>query len=233
MSGCEEHGELIAGYVLGALDPDEEEFMRRHLETCSRCADEHSRLAGLPALLDRIEPAEVPPPALSPTLEERVLDRVARERRAQRKRRRFAVARPRRVAPVAAVAAVALVALVVSISLLGGDSGSEVYAQAELRGVGAASAAHAQADVSQVHGGTRVQLHAAGLGGGREAFYELWCVRDDGRWVSGGTFQADAGAADVALTAAVQPGDYELLVVTRPLGETDHGRAVMRGRLVY
>lgn len=233
MSGCEEHGELIGGYVLGALDPAEEEFMRRHLESCSPCADAHARLVGLPALLDRIEPADVPPPAVSPGLEERVLDRVARERRGQRRRRRFALPRPRRMAAVVAIAAVALAALMLSLSVLGGDSGSEAYAQAALRSVGGASPAHGEADVSEVHGGTRVRLRAAGLRGGRRVVYQLWCVRDNGRWVSGGTFHARGGSADVALTAAVQPGDYELLVVTRHRGEADHGRAVLRGRLVY
>jgi len=37
VSGCESHGELIGGYVLGALDPAEMEAMRRHLEKCAGC----------------------------------------------------------------------------------------------------------------------------------------------------------------------------------------------------
>ena len=52
------------------------------------------------------------------------------------------------------------------------------------------------------------------VGGG--AVYELWCVRKDGRWVNGGSFQARAdGTAAAVLTAAVRPGDYHVVVVTR------------------
>ena len=55
--------------------------MRGHLESCPQCAREERKLAGLPALLATIEPDDVPPPELSPELEEIVLDRFVRERR--------------------------------------------------------------------------------------------------------------------------------------------------------
>ncbi|MGH2714608.1 MAG: anti-sigma factor family protein, partial [Thermoleophilaceae bacterium] len=80
MSDCPTHGPLLGGYVLGALDPDEMEEMRRHLAGCPHCGPEARRLEALPGLLDRIVPADVPPPSLSPQLEEAVLDRFARER---------------------------------------------------------------------------------------------------------------------------------------------------------
>ena len=80
MSGCPTHGALLGGYVLGALEPAEMEAMRLHLEGCPQCAREERKLAGLPTLLDTIEPGDVPPPQLSPELEELVLDRFARER---------------------------------------------------------------------------------------------------------------------------------------------------------
>jgi anti-sigma factor RsiW len=88
VSGCRSHGELVGGYVLGALEPAETEAMGTHLATCAACAVEVEALRGLPRLLDRIEPADVPPPALSPEVEEAVLDRYAREQRRGHERRR-------------------------------------------------------------------------------------------------------------------------------------------------
>ena len=65
--------------------------------------------------------------------------------------------------------------------------------------------------------------------------YELWCIRADGHWVSGGTFRAGRRRAGGAvLTAAVRPGDYHVMVVTRhTAAEGKHGPALLRGRLRY
>jgi len=66
-----------------------------------------------------------------------------------------------------------------------------------------------------------------------ERMYELWCVRGDGRWVSGGTFRtAASGRAEAMLTAAVRPGDYHVMVVTRHI-DGEHGPALLRGELRY
>ena len=46
MSGCRTHADLIGPYVLEALEPDEMQAMRRHLEGCARCAAEVHSLAG-------------------------------------------------------------------------------------------------------------------------------------------------------------------------------------------
>jgi hypothetical protein len=85
-----------------------------------------------------------------------------------------------------------------------------------------------------VPAGTRVRLWARGLRRPRGAVYELWCVRADGRWVSGGTFRAGRdGRARAHLTAAVDPGEYHTMVVTRRSGEDQRGRPVLRGSLRY
>jgi hypothetical protein len=63
--------------------------------------------------------------------------------------------------------------------------------------------------------------------------YELWCVRSDGHWVSGGTFRAAGdGRAEAVLTAAVRPGDYHVMVVTRH-EDGKRGPALLRGELRY
>jgi Anti-sigma-K factor rskA/Putative zinc-finger len=227
MSGCPTHGDLVGGYVLGALDPAEAEEMRRHLATCPRCAREERELAGLPALLDRVTPGPAPP-ALRPAVETEALRRHARalegKGRAAHRRRRMVVS----AAAAAAVAATFAVALL----LPGGGDGA--YAHARLAPPGPDAGAVASAELSEVPAGTGVSLRARGLRTGRDRVYELWCVRKDHRWISGGTFRARGdGSASAQLTAAVKPGDYHLLVVTRQRAGAERGRPVLRGRLKY
>ena len=129
-SGCPTHADLMGGYVLGALQPAEHEEMERHLQTCELCRREHAWLTGLPALLDRIEPADVPPPVPSASLEDAVLDRVARER--GRRHRTLTRLRPRTVALVAA--AVAVLAVALATVLLTVPEDDSAYAFGKLRG---------------------------------------------------------------------------------------------------
>jgi anti-sigma-K factor RskA len=229
MSACPTHGALLGGYVLGSLEPGEMEEMRLHVAGCPHCGPEAKALGALPALLDRIEPTDVPPPSLSPTIEEAVLDRFAQERRrARRPRRRW----PRLTLPrFGALAAACAATVVLALVLLGEEEdNSHAYASARLAPIAAGSNASATAWAEDVPAGTRVRLRARGL---RDSMYELWCVRPDGRWVSGGTFRAAGnGRAEAVLTAAVRPGDYHVIVVTRH-SEGDHGPALLRGRLRY
>jgi Anti-sigma-K factor rskA/Putative zinc-finger len=225
VSGCETHGDLVGGYVLQALDPAEQAAMTRHLEECEACRREYETLAGLPALLDRVVPADVPPPTPSPALEEAVLDRVARERgRTRRVRFRW----PPKLALAGAAAAIAVACLVAL--LVRGPEADSAYATGKLVG-------HPGVDggfsVKAVSAGTEVNLWAEGLPSGRGAAYDLWCVRTDGRWVSGGSFRPRRdGETNATLTAAVMPGDYHLVVVSRR-GEGKRAGEVLRGTLRY
>jgi anti-sigma-K factor RskA len=236
VTGCDSHGELLGGYVLGALDPAEMEAMRAHVAECPVCGPEARELAGLPMLLDRIEPADVPPPVLSPGVEEAVLDRFARERGRRgraRSGRRAAFTVPR----IAAFAAACAAAVAIAVVWSGDGEDGHAYASAKLAPLARGSDAAATAWVAEVPAGTRVRLRARGLPTVRGSMYELWCVREDGRWVSGGTFRAARdGRAEAELTAAVRPGDYHLVVVTRHArgaGEAERGPALLRGRLRY
>jgi anti-sigma-K factor RskA len=232
MSACPTHGALLGGYVLGSLEPAEMDEMRRHVPDCPFCDPEARALGRLPGLLDSIEPADVPPPSLSPAVEEAVLDRFARERgRVRRTRRRVPRLTPPRLVALAAACAAA-----VALALLWpgqGEQDSGAYASARLAPVSASSAATATAWADDVPAGTRVRLRARGLPPMERRMYELWCVREDGHWVSGGTFRAgDDGRAEAVLTAAVRPGDYHTMVVTRHR-DGKHGPAMLRGRLRY
>ena len=230
MSPCPTHGALLGGYVLEALEPAEMEEMRRHVADCPYCGPEARALKTLPTLLDSIEPADVPPPSLSPSIEEAVLDRFARERPRERAPRRRRLHLPR----LAALGAACAAAIVLALVLFGGDEeDSGAYASAKLAPVVADSAATATAWADDVPAGTRVRLRARGLPAKQGGMYELWCVRSDGRWVSGGTFRAaDDGRAEAVLTAAVRPGDYDVMVVTRHTGG-ERGPALLRGELRY
>ena len=107
---CTDARPALGVYVLGAIDPAERALVDAHLVTCRDCRDELAGLAGLPALLARVNPDEIsricaddavrtvaddrPPGELIGT----VLDLAAARRR--RTRWRFAAA-------AAAVAAIA------------------------------------------------------------------------------------------------------------------------------
>ena len=250
MNGCPTHGQLIGGYALGALEPEEMEEMRRHVAVCPQCGPEAEALRGLPGLLDRIEPADVPPPTLSPEVEEAVLDQFARERReegaggAPERRAGRSTRRPalfgRRPGLLArrslALAAACFVALVAALALIltGDEGGPPAYATVSLDPKARASGS-ATAWLDEVPAGTRIRLETRGLPAGTE--YEVWCIRTDGRWVSGGTFWADRdGRTEAQLTAAVRAGDYHRMVVTRRpegAGESERGPTVLRGALRY
>jgi Anti-sigma-K factor rskA/Putative zinc-finger len=231
MSPCTSHGELLGGYVLSALEPAEMEEMRRHVASCRTCGPEARRLEVLPSLLDTVEPADVPPPTASPELEEAILDRFVRERPHVRTPRRWP-----RVAAVAAVIGAAAIALAIAVLPIGNGDDGGLYATARLTAVAAGSDARASASVQAVPAGTQVTLTARGLDG-RGGGYEVWCVRVNGDWVSGGSFRASAdGRAQAELTAAVTPGDYHVIVVTRadrPSDGAGHGTPVLRGELRY
>ena len=225
MTGCREYGDLIGPYILGALEPDEVEEMSRHLAECDRCALERRRLAGLPALLDYAQADDTIAP-LSPQLEDAVLDQFVKERaRSARPPRRW-----RRIAIPATAAAAVILAVLLALVLPGG--GGRAYARAELWSPSGQVLGNASA--AKVDSGTRVLLRAHDLPVSRGAVYELWCVRKDGRWINGGSFRARGdGTAAAELTAAVSPGEYHVVVVTRRSVGDERGAEVMRGKLTY
>jgi anti-sigma factor RsiW len=76
---CSEIRTLLGGYVLHALEPDEDDAVRLHITSCAACAEEHAELIGIPAILDAAGPEAAAPEQPPATLEEAVLDRFARE----------------------------------------------------------------------------------------------------------------------------------------------------------
>lgn len=93
-------------YVLGSLAPGERLEFERHLTDCEECARSVRALAGLPGLLDRVDPAVLEHPSPDPPLPSSLLSALTREVVRARRRRTFAVAGM--AATVAAVAALSV-----------------------------------------------------------------------------------------------------------------------------
>jgi anti-sigma factor RsiW len=228
---CAHVREELGGYVLGALEPDEHKAVAAHLATCPTCAAEHARLAGLPALLHQADGIEIPDPP--PAIAERVLDRVARDRKRgrrghagmlgllarprsgagrRRRRRGFGLTRGR-AAIAAAVVCAALLGAGVTALVLDRDTAPPA-GQYALR-LNGATGATARAELQPGRGGTELHLWVKGLPPGAKAVYEVRCERP-GWSASAGTFRADAhGRAYVVLTTAARIGEYERIRVVR------------------
>ena len=225
MNGCADCRELLGGYVLGALEPEDVAVVERHIEICARCGREYGELSGLPAMLDLAGSAEPELEAPPAELEEAVLDRFARERRGLAAPRRLRGRALRAGAALAVAAAVALATLVATGTF--SSSTDEAFGHVYM----ARGGATAQADLRAVRAGTHVRLTVRGLGGAARTPYELWCIQDGGAWISGGSFRVDSGGhADVELTSAARPGDYHRMLVTRPGGDRT---VVLAGRVEY
>ncbi|HWK27541.1 MAG TPA: anti-sigma factor [Solirubrobacter sp.] len=206
----------LGAYVLGGLDADAQRRVREHLAACPACAAAHAEVAGLPALLDLAAgtgaPGDEPLPL---AVEERVLDRFAREHAAQpppRPSRRRWLALGLSSAVAGAAVAVAILLLGFSFTRAGGPPVAQYRVVFDRVGPAPADAG-ARAGLSSSAAGTVVRLRVRNLPAGD--VYEVWC--DARGWsASAGTFKVDArGNAYVVLTAGVRQGQYDRIRVVR------------------
>ncbi len=209
--------EDIGAYVLGGLDSDSERRVREHLATCPECAQAHAELAGIPALLDlAVVTGATDDEPLPPAIEERLLDRFARERSMKPARRRW---RPRIMfGGVSALAGAAIAVAVLILALNFEHNGGRTPSQYRLvfEPIGSAPQnASARAGLRTSKNGTVVRLWVKNLPGGPADVYEVFC--DAPGWsASAGTFRVDAlGNAYVILTTAVKKGQYDKIRVVR------------------
>jgi Putative zinc-finger len=182
---CTEARPSLGVYVLGAIDPAERTLVDAHLATCRDCRDELAGLAGLPALLARVNADEIsricaddavhtvssdPPPA---ELLGTVLDLAAARRR--RNRWRY----------LSAAAAV----VVIAAGLFGGLKAATSTTRTVPVPAGATSWQTAQA-TSQVTGATATVAYSQSLWGNSfdvlvdhipmGTTCQLWVIHPDG-----------------------------------------------------
>jgi hypothetical protein len=207
--------EDIGAFILGALDTDAEKRVREHLATCQECAAAHAELAGIPGLLDlAVITGATEDEPLPPAIEERLLDRFARERIEKPSRRRW---RPRLalgLSSALAGAAIAVATLVVGLDFQKNAGRPTSQYRLAFEKVGNAPvSASARAGLRTTESGTVVRLWVKGLPSGD--VYEVWC--DAPGWsASAGTFRADShGSAYVVLNTAARRGEYDAIRVVR------------------
>jgi len=198
----EEHSridELLGPYVLGALDPEEEQRIEAHLAECHVCREEAEKLHQLNRFLDQ---AWTPPP---PNLKTRIMRELPRRGRSRSWRPALAAA---------AVLAVVLIAGTIYAEVL--QRRETVAASATLSPTELAPGAGGQVRLESAGTNTRVELRVSGLPRLRSSeYYEFWFVGVAGKRISGGGFTVDSGGqATVRMNAPDVADEYPNVGIT-------------------
>lgn len=221
--------ELLGPYVLGALDPEEEQAVEHHLAGCAACREEERELR---ETHERFAGASIATSSAPPSLKERIFDALP-----LRGGREAARGAPRTASWTGRAAAAAAVLLLFALAVVV----YPVYFSDR-----AAAVALAPTELAPEAGG---ELRVRGSGVDMEAelevwglpqtgpneYYELWFGREGGR-VSAGTFTVDDRGRGVLSTSCPEvAGDYQRTGIT--LEEfpeepsMDNARVVLRGDL--
>jgi hypothetical protein len=231
----------VAGYLLGALDPDEAQRFAEHLGDCRACQDELGELARLPGLL-----ADVPAaPALPPELEERTFAAIEAAAGAGPQPDRWpagstsdttdaegppatvvpigsAAARRRRRPPLLLVAAAVAVVIGLAVGIVASVGGSSTSPTVTTRLVSVTGApAHGTAQVRSTPAGLTIDMTVADLAPSPSGtFYTCWLVGPGDSLthpnrVSVGSFVVRGGGpVHVHWTTAADPHRFPQLGVT-------------------
>src|SRR5690348_5582938 len=221
MSDDSRHAELeamVAPWVLGALDPDEAEHMRTHVDGCAGCREVALRLrrvvSALPLAAD-----DIAPPA---RLRQRVLAAAAttspRAATAAKPVHRPSPRRPSAAQmPFYALAAVAVVALLIGVligqvTLRSQTPSAPQVARFTLTGHQGMSSATASVVDLKADGVALVDFRGLPAAGANRV-YEVWLVPAKGDPVPVAVFVPDASGAKVVLVDHSLTG-YSVMAVT-------------------
>lgn len=242
-----EHAEIednVAAFVLGALDGDEAEMVRLHLEGCETCQALARRLGravdALPLAVGEVAPRE--------RLRQRILDAAAASRApapATAPRRTKVVELPRRrpgrtplltgFGRVAAAAALVAFALGAGLGLGLGRSlapapAPEPVAQYSMTGSGAMTGAEGHVYELRQEGLTLIQF--TGLAQPADGkIYELWLIPNQGQPVPAGVFTPDTEGGHVAVLARTLHG-LKALAVTEEAAPSGASAPTQQPQLV-
>lgn len=227
----------VAGWVLGALDPEETGSFWDHLGSCGECQAELAELQPVARMLASAAPA-VQPPA---DLQARTLARVKQAARPPAARtstwRRWNV---RLLSLTAAATATAAAAVATAFVVL--QAAPAVAATFSLHappgGSSPGGRASGQATVHHTADGWSIQLTVHGLkdlGTGR--FYECWYASPGSRpgrsqLITAGTFTiGPSGSATVQMSSAADPHKFRIMQITaeRAGDARQHGKIILTG----
>lgn len=202
----------IVGFVLGALEPEEERQMAAHVEGCRKCsADVRHYAPAVGVLAESVEQLEPPP-----ELRSRLLDAVRREADSPPEAPRVPAERPRRswlggLRPAVGLAAVALVAAALGGYLVadGGDGESATTV--------AAASSLPEAGGSLVVRGDETTLHVHGMPqlADEDSVYQVWVAEGDVVRPSS-NFVPEADGTATAAVPEVGDGTTQVMVTQEP-----------------
>ena len=225
----QEARDLLGPYVLGALEPEEEREVERHLASCAACREEER---GLRETHERLSGAAIARAAAPPSLKQRVLSALSPRDGGGA----LPTGEPRRTRRLSWIAVAAAAAILV-FALAGYSAGLFGSTQtASLAPTEIAPRAGGELKVRDSGPVAEATLEVWGLPrcNSRE-YYELWFGREGGR-VSAGTFKVDEeGRGTLSVSAPKLDGGYERVGITleefpeEPSMES--ARVVLRGEL--
>jgi anti-sigma-K factor RskA len=228
MSDHEALESSVAAWVLGALDADEAEAMRVHVEGCASCSQAAARFRRAAAALP-LEVEEIPPPA---RLRERVLVAAAAARSSTlpsapaRKKTVPVNGRWKPAATIqvgrlyaAAAAATVLLALLVGLvagALVGRNSVTPAPPQvARFTLVGHGPLAGARGTVIDLKNDGVTLVDFKGLPAlAKGKVYEVWLITPGGRPEAAAVFVPDSNGAKVVLVSMPLSGFTQMAVTT-------------------
>jgi anti-sigma-K factor RskA/putative zinc finger protein len=220
--------EMLGPYVLGALDPEEEESVERHLEECEECRDEER---GLRETHQRLAGASIASSSAPPDLKARVLDALPGSERG-----RWTVRGTGRAGRWSAAAAAVLILLALAVvANLAGPFGRAAET-ADLAPTELAPGAGGELELRGSGPNARASLEVWGLPEtGPNEYYQLWLGGEGGR-VGAGTFAIDdGGRGEISTLCPEVVGGYERAGITLERfpeePSIDSARVVLRGDL--
>ena len=227
--------DLLPAYILGSLEPDEQEKVQRHLQQCVVCKAEAAKLENVSTLLASAVPAQKP----RPVLRERVLKRCQPQQRLAW----FDVLLDHwpRLVPTLAVGSLAICFMAGVSSLLfwfaSTTKSTDPFAQLQVVTMtGTQTATHAAGRLLVAPNSTQGLLIVYDLPPlSADLQYQLWLIRD-GQRANGGVFSvAEDGSGHFQISASQPLIVFDSFGVTiEPYGGSaaPTGQKVMEGRVV-
>jgi anti-sigma factor RsiW len=192
---------LLGGYALGQLGPDEQTLVQAHLAWCASCNDALDEVLPVARLLPMADLERVlHKPIVSPHVETELFQKIASEKRRQRR------------VSTASFGALAVAAAVIVALLLVPMVASDSQPGQNLAFADVPANTKANARIVEQSWGTEIHLDVAGLSGRQT----VWFEQPDGTRASAGSFEANGGEVQLVLSTAFRADKAVALCVSPP-----------------